>query len=228
VPGLPDPPAPAGASGESAERELLARLKARDERAFEELVRSWSPVMLRVARGFVSTDASAQEVVQEAWLGVIRGLSSFEGRSSLRTWAFRILVNIAKTRGVKEHRVTPLSSLAPSDESGPTVDPDRFRSNDDPEYPGNWTPTGRPQRWDEDPETGVLRGEVRVLVTAAVDELPERQREVVVLRDVHGFDSDEVCAMLGVTPENQRVLLHRGRAKVRAALEEYYLKESVS
>lgn len=181
--------------------------------------------MLRVARGFVSTDASAQEVVQDAWLGFIRGLGTFEGRSSLRTWAFRILVNIAKTRGVKEHRVTPQSSLTPDDDAGPTVDPTRFRDRDD-RYPGGWTTAGRPQRWDTDPEASVVRGEVRVLVSAAVDALPERQREVIVLRDVHGFDSDQVCALLAITADNQRVLLHRGRAKVRAALEDYYAKET--
>jgi len=113
-----------------AEHDLLVRLRARDERAFDDLVRSWSPLMLRVARGFVSTDASAQEVVQDTWLGFIKGLPTFEGRSSLRTWAFRILVNIAKTRGVKEHRVTPLSSLAPDEDAGPTVDPSRFRDAD--------------------------------------------------------------------------------------------------
>ena len=208
-----------------AEHDLLVRLRARDERAFDDLVRSWSPLMLRVARGFVSTDASAQEVVQDTWLGFIKGLPTFEGRSSLRTWAFRILVNIAKTRGVKEHRVTPLSSLAQDEDAAPTVDPTRFRGADD-QYPGGWTPAGKPQRWDTDPEGDVLRGEVRVLVSAAVDTLPERQREVIVLRDVHGFESEEVCALLAITAENQRVLLHRGRAKVRAALEGYYVKET--
>jgi RNA polymerase sigma-70 factor (ECF subfamily) len=222
----PTPAAPEiVAAQDPAEHELLWRLRARDEQAFDDLVRSWSPVMLRVARGFVSTDASAQEVVQDAWLGFIKGLGAFEGRSSLRTWAFRILVNIAKTRGVTEHRVTPLSTLAPGEDAGPTVDPSRFRDADD-QYPGGWTPAGKPQRWDADPEGGVLRGEVRVLVSAAVDTLPERQREVIVLRDVHGFDSEEVCALLAITAENQRVLLHRGRAKVRAALEGYYAKET--
>jgi RNA polymerase sigma-70 factor (ECF subfamily) len=222
VHGVTDEPAPATAQT-AHEQELLQRLRDRDERAFDELVRSWSPLMLRVARGYVSTDASAQEVVQEAWLGVIRGLASFEGRSSLRTWAFRILVNIAKTRGVKEYRTTPLSSLGPDDEGGPTVDPSRFRGPDDPEWPGHWTPAGTPRRWDVDPEVGVLRTETRSLVSSALEELPERQRAVLVLRDVQGFDSDEVCDLLGLSAENQRVLLHRGRAKVRAALEGYYI-----
>ena len=229
VQGITDPPglSAQAEADDAAEQAMLARLKARDEGAFNELVRAWSPIMMRVARGFVSTDASAQEVVQEAWLGVIRGLGTFEGRSSLRTWVFRILMNIAKTRGVKEHRITPLSSLAGDDDVGRTVDPSRFRPDDDPRYPGNWTPAGRPQRWGDDPESGVLRGEIRTLLSVTVEALPDRQREVVVLRDVHGFDSDEVCSLLGVTPENQRVLLHRGRAKVRAALEQYYVKEPV-
>ena len=228
VQGITEPPgrSAAAAADDAAEQAMLARLKARDERAFDELVRAWSPIMMRVARGFVSTDASAQEVVQETWLGVIRGLGAFEGRSSLRTWVFRILMNVAKTRGVKEHRITPVSSLAGHD-AGRTVDQSRFWSDDDPQYPGNWTPAGRPQRWDDDPESGVLRGEIRTLVSSAVEALPDRQREVVVLRDVHGFDSDEVCGLLGITPENQRLLLHRGRAKVRAAIEQYYVEEHV-
>jgi RNA polymerase sigma-70 factor, ECF subfamily len=212
-------------AGEGTERALLQRLRSDDEQAFDQLVRTWSPPMLRVARGFVSTDASAQEVVQDTWLGVIRGLASFEGRSSLRTWIFQILVNIAKTRGVREQRTTPLSSLAADEDTGPTVDPARFRDLDDPQWPRHWTPTGTPRRWDTDPEAGVLRGEIRDLVSAAVAVLPPRQREVVVLRDVQGLDSEEVCELLRMTAGNQRVLLHRGRAKVRAALEVYYCRE---
>lgn len=204
-----------------AAQELLARLRTGDEAAFADLVQRWSRTMLRLARGHVSTDDSAQEVVQETWLAVIKGLAGFEGRSSLRTWVFRVLVNTAKTRGVKESRVTPMSSLADDDGGGALVDPDRFRGRDDP-YPGHWTPGGGPQRWDGDPLRGALRVEVRALLEAALDALPERQRSVVVLRDVEGCDSDEVCQILGLTPENQRVLLHRGRAKVRGALEAYY------
>jgi RNA polymerase sigma-70 factor, ECF subfamily len=201
--------------------ELVARLRAGDEQAFADVVERWSRTMLHVARSHVSTDASAHEVVQETWLAVIRGLGAFEGRSSLRTWAFRILVNTAKTRGVKESRTVPLSSVGPDDGQGPTVDPDRFRGPDDA-WPGHWTPHGSPQPWRTDPVAAVLRGEVRELVTAALETLPARQREVVVLRDVQGCDAAEVCDILGLTPENQRVLLHRGRARVRAALEDYY------
>jgi RNA polymerase sigma-70 factor, ECF subfamily len=204
---------------------LLQRLRSGDEQAFDRLVRTWSPAMRRVARGLVSTDASAQECVQDAWLGVIKGLASFEGRSTLRTWIFRILVNIAKTRAVREKRTMPLSSLAADDEAGPTVDPGRFRPRDDPERPGTWTSAGEPRRWETDPETGALSGELRDVVSAAVEALPARQREVVVLRDIQGFGSEEVCEILGLTAQNQRVLLHRARAKVRAALEAYYSGE---
>lgn len=204
---------------------LLHRLRSGDEQAFDRLVRTWSPAMRRMARGFVSTDASAQECVQDAWLGVIKGLASFEGRSTLRTWAFRILVNVAKTRAVREQRTTPLSSLAAEDEAGPTVDPGRFRPRDDPEQPGTWTSAGEPRPWETDPETGALSGELRGVVSAAVEALPGRQREVVVLRDIQGFGSEEVCQILGLTAQNQRVLLHRGRARVRTALEAYYAGE---
>lgn len=205
---------------------LLHRLRSGDEQAFDRLVRTWSPTMRRMARGFVSTDASAQECVQDAWLGVIKGLASFEGRSTLRTWAFRILVNTAKTRAVREQRTTPLSSLAAEDDTGPTVDPGRFRPRDDLERPGTWTSAGEPRPWETDPETGALSGELRNVVSAAVEALPARQREVVVLRDIQGFGSEEVCHILGLTAQNQRVLLHRGRARVRTALEAYYAGES--
>ena len=217
--------AQADPAGEGTDQALLCRLRRGDEQAFDHLVRAWWPPMLRVARGFVSTDASAQEVVQDTWLVVIRGLAGFEGRSSLRTWVFRILVNIAKTRGVKEQQTIPLSAVAADEDTGPTVDPSRFRDPGDPEWPRHWTSAGTPRRWDTDPEAEVIRGETRGLVSAAVEALPPRQRQVVVLRDVQGFDSGEVCELLGMTPENQRVLLHRGRAKVRAALEVYYARE---
>ena len=130
---------------------LVARLQAGDESAFAHIVDAWSPMMLRVARTFVSTDASAQEIVQETWLGVVRGLDRFEGRSSVRTWVFRILTNLGKTRGVREARTVPLSSLSPSDTDGPTVDPSRFRGADD-EWSNGWTPVGSPRAWSPSPE----------------------------------------------------------------------------
>ena len=218
--GTTDLTVPAQATAD-ADRDLLARLRAGDEAAFADIVARWSRTMLHVARAHVSTDDSAQEVVQETWLAVIKGLSGFQERSSLKTWVFRILVNTAKTRGVREARTVPMSSVIQLDDDSPTVDPSRFRSADD-QYPHNWTPEGLPQRWEGDPAREVLRGEVRSLVTSALDTLPERQRTVVLLRDVQGCDSDEVCDILGLTAENQRVLLHRGRARVRAVLEDYY------
>lgn len=200
---------------------LVSRLRRGDEDAFAAVVERWSGSMLHVARSHVSTDASAHEVVQETWLAVIRGLGGFEGRSSLKTWTFRILVNTAKTRGVKEARTIPLSSVAPIDDDGPTVSPESFRDADDA-LSGHWTPHGAPQPWRTDPALAVLRGEVRELVSTALEALPPRQREVVVLRDVQGCASNEVCEILGVSAENQRVLLHRGRARLRAALADYY------
>jgi len=200
---------------------LVARLQAGDESAFAHIVDAWSPMMLRVARTFVSTDASAQEIVQETWLGVVRGLDRFEGRSSVRTWVFRILTNLGKTRGVREARTVPLSSLSPSDTDGPTVDPSRFRGADD-EWSNGWTPVGSPRAWSPSPEDAALAGESRSQVATALQDLPERQRTVVSLRDVHGMSADEVCVALDISPANQRVLLHRGRARLRETLEDYY------
>lgn len=199
---------------------VVAALLAGDEALFTELVTSWSVSMLRLARLHVSTDASAQDVVQETWLAVLRGLSGFEGRSTLRTWVFRILVNTAKTRGIRESRVTPVADF-PDDTGGPTVDPARFRGPGDRWY-RHWTPAGEPQPWDGDPAQGALRAEVRELLDAALGTLPPRQRAVVVMRDVEGFTAEEVREVLDLTAENQRVLLHRGRARVRAELEAYY------
>lgn len=199
---------------------LATALLAGDAAVFADVVRAWSPALLRVARAHVSTDASAQEVVQEAWLAVVRGLPGFQGRSMLRTWAFRILVNTAKARGVRESRVTPVADVS-GDEPGATVDPSRFRGSGDP-WHRHWTPTGTPQSWDGDPVQGALRGEVRALLDDALSGLPVRQRTVVVLRDVEGLSAGEACAVLDLSPENQRVLLHRGRARLRAALETYY------
>jgi RNA polymerase sigma-70 factor (ECF subfamily) len=203
-----------------ADTELVDRLRAGDADAFAELVEDWSPLMLRLARTHVSTQASAEEIVQETWLAVIRGLDRFEGRSSLRTWVFRILTNQAKTRGVREARIVPWSSVVP-EEQGPTVDPDRFRGPDD-RWPGGWTVEGRPSAWEPSPESSAIAGEIRDRLAVALAELPERQRVVVSLRDVHGLSSDEVCDALGITTANQRVLLHRGRAGLRASLEDYY------
>lgn len=189
---------------------LVARLRAGDQVAFAEIVRGWSPGMLRAARTYVRTHAAAEEVVQEAWLAVVRGLDGFEGRAMLRTWVFGILLNVARRRGRIEAR-------AQDELSGPTVDPDRFRGDDDP-YPGHWRADALPE--ESGPESALLAREVREVLRHALAELPERQRAVVELRDVHGLDAHEVCAVLDVTMVNQRVLLHRGRARLRSVLED--------
>ena len=154
-------------------------------------------------------------------MAVVRGLDSFEGRSSLRTWVFRILTNLAMTRGVREARSVPMSSYLTAEDSGPTVDPDRFRGPDD-RYPGGWTPVGRPVQWEGQPEGRLLAGEALRLLESALAALPPRQRVVVTLRDVQELTSEEACEALGITAQNQRVLLHRGRAALRQALEDYY------
>jgi RNA polymerase sigma-70 factor, ECF subfamily len=200
---------------------LLARLRAGDDAAFAELVDRWSPAMLRIARAYVATAQSAEDSVQDAWLGVVRGLPRFEGRSSLRTWVFTILVNQARTRGAREARTVPLSDLGRDDDSGPTVDPSRFQGPDDP-HPGGWKPTARPASWEGQPEGRVLAGEALRLLESALTMLPPRQRTVVTLRDVQGLTPEEACDVLGITPQNQRVLLHRGRAALRKALDDYY------
>lgn len=191
---------------------LADALRARDEQAFRALVESWTPLMTRVARGHVSTDASADEVVQDTWVAVLKGIDAFEGRSSLRTWTFRILANIARTRGVREHRSVPLSSLAPAASDG------QFRGPED-DYPGHWKVF--PIAWPS-PEDAAIEAERADLVAAAIAELPERQQLVITLRDVHGFAADEVCTLMELTAANQRVLLHRARTSVRAAVAAEY------
>jgi RNA polymerase sigma-70 factor (ECF subfamily) len=211
--------------GSPAQRELLDRLRAGDRLAFAQLVDAWSPLLLRVARLHVSTHASAEEIVQETWLAMIGQLDRFEGRSSLRTWVFRILENQARTRGARESRTVPWSSVFggnhAEDDTGPTVPASRFRGPEDT-WPGGWTPEGRPSAWEALPEEAAMAAEVRRDLRVALDELPERQRTVVELRDVHGLSSDEVCDLLGLSPGNQRLLLHRGRARLRARLEDRY------
>jgi RNA polymerase sigma-70 factor (ECF subfamily) len=194
---------------------LVDRLRAGDEQTFAALVDGWSGWMLRLAREHVPTASAAEEVVQETWLAVLEGLDRFRGEASLRTWVYRILVNQAKRRGVRDRRTVPFASLAPEDE-GPTVDPARFQGPGDP-HPGGWREF--PEEW---PEQVSLTRELREVVTVALAELPPRQRVVVALRDLDGHTSDEVCDLLDISVGNQRVLLHRGRAVVRAHLERYY------
>jgi RNA polymerase sigma-70 factor, ECF subfamily len=202
----------------SDEAELLARLRAGDERAFEALVERHYGTMIAVARGYVKSRAVAEEVVQEAWLGVLKGLDRFEGRSSLRTWIIRIVANIGQTRGAREARSVPLSALAPEgDESA--VDPDRFRGPQDA-FPGHWRQY--PSDWRTLPEHALLGREALDMVVEVVKELPPAQQQVITLRDISGYSSQEVCDALDISGGNQRVLLHRARSRVRSALEEHF------
>ena len=201
----------------TVEADLLARLRAGDERAFETLVMRHHRTMLAVARQYVSTRAVAEEVVQEAWLGVIKGIDRFEGRSSLSTWILRILVNIAKTRGVRESRSVPYAALAgPDDEV--SVEADRFRGPND-QYTGGWW--AFPDDWSKLPEQALLQRETLKVVTDAIEELPPLQRSVIAMRDIQGCGPEDVCSVLEISDGNQRVLLHRARSRVRAALEKH-------
>jgi len=195
---------------------LVERLRGGDEAAFMWLVDRLGPSMLRVARMYVASAAVAEEVVQEAWLGVLQGIGRFEGRSSLRTWIFRILVNIAKTRGRREGRSVPFATLAGDDLDRPTWDPSAFRGAGEP-LEGTWS--SLPQDWSGVPEQRLLGSETRRAIAAAIDALPAMQAEVIRLRDVLGWSSQEVRNALDLTETNQRVLLHRARAKVRKTLD---------
>jgi RNA polymerase sigma-70 factor (ECF subfamily) len=197
---------------QATDADLVARLRAGDDVAFARVVDDLSPLMLRMALGHVPTRAVAEEVVQEAWLGVLTGLAAFEGRSSLKTWVLRILINRAKTRGEREGRSIAFSCVA-EDADAPAVDPDRFFGPDH-RWPGGWCAPPAPL-----PEERLAQRETLELVAGAIDELPARQREVIVLRDVQGWDSEDVCRALEISEGNQRVLLHRARSHVRAALE---------
>ena len=197
--------------------ELVARLRSRDDAAFALVLDAWSGGMARVARSIVSTHASADEVVQDAWLAVVQGIGRFEGRSSLKTWVYRILVNAAKRRALREGRQVSWSPVAGEDDT-PTVDPARFGGPGD-RFPGHWL--AFPAPWPS-PEQDMLAGEVQAQVEAALAELPARQRVVITLRDVEGYGADEVSSILETSAANQRVLLHRARAFVRGKLEEYF------
>jgi RNA polymerase sigma-70 factor, ECF subfamily len=201
--------------GVSADDEaMVIRLRARDSAAFRELVTMHHARLCRLAASFVPGAAIAEEVVQETWIAVIKGIDGFEQRSSLRTWITRILLNIARTRGPKERRSVPFSSLDGGGPGSPAVDPDRFTG---PPGRGGWSDP--PAHWSDLPEAVVESGETFGLVAQTVQQLPEQQRWVVMLRDVEDWSSTDVCDYLGITEGNQRVLLHRGRSSVRAALE---------
>jgi RNA polymerase sigma-70 factor (ECF subfamily) len=209
-------------TGTVDETALIAALRDGDEAAFAQLVDQHTPSMLRVARGYVPSREIAEEVVQETWIALLKGIHNFEGRSSLRTWLFAVMINIAKARGVRERRDADAAIAA---FTGATVDAARFRTADDP-YPGHWKQGQEPSPFPETPEGSVLGNELVDVARRELDKLPERQRMVVTLRDMLGFDSSEVCEMLDVSIANQRVLLHRGRAAVRQVLEDYLAEKS--
>jgi RNA polymerase sigma-70 factor (ECF subfamily) len=207
---------------EAPDAQLLDALRAGNEDVFAALVREYQNSLVRVARIYVSTQSAAEEVVQDTWLGVLKGLERFEGRSSLRTWIFRILTNIAKTRARRDGRTLPFSALQdPGRVPEPAVDADRFLDPEHPRWPGHWAI--KPEPW---PEDALVTGETRARIAEAIEALPASQRAVISLRDIEGWDSEDVCNALEISETNQRVLLHRARAKVRAALEPYLAGET--
>jgi RNA polymerase sigma-70 factor, ECF subfamily len=201
--------------------ETLRALRDGDEEVFAALVTAHGRVMTRVAMTFVADRGTADEVVQEAWLGFLEGLDRFEGRASLRTWLCTIVANKARTRAVRERRCVPFSALARAgaEDDAPAVEAERFFAPDHPVWPGHWA--APPRAIAERPEGRLLARETRELLLQAIDALPERQRAVILLHDVHGATPEETCAVLGLTEGNRRVLLHRARAKVRAELEDH-------
>jgi len=193
---------------------LVAALRAGDDQAFAALVDRYWSTMVHVARAYVASREAAEDVVQDTWVGVVDGIDRFEGRSSLKTWIFRILVNQARKRGEREARVRPFSSVTPDE---PAVEPSRFVP-DGHRWCGMWAT--RPSY--NFPEEKILTAETAAVLQQVIDQLPDNQRAVISLRDVQGLTSEEVCALLDVSEGNQRVLLHRARAKCRTALERYF------
>jgi len=203
---------------------LIELLRSGDEAAFVSLIDSHHSAMLRLATIFVTRRMVAEEVVQETWMAVLEGLPRFEGRSSLKTWIFRILTNRAKTRALREGRSVPFSSLVDLnlDSAEPAVDPDRFRPPG-VQWAGGWV--SFPAPWEGLPEERLLSKETRGCLEKAIEALPPNQREIITLRDVEGWSSEETCAFLDISEGNQRVLLHRARSKVRNALEKYFAEK---
>jgi RNA polymerase sigma-70 factor, ECF subfamily len=206
----------------SAEAQLVEALRAGDEAAFAQLVREYQPSLVRVARIYVSNQAAAEEVAAETWLAVLNGIGRFEGRSSLRTWIFRILTNIAKTRAQRDGRTLPFSALGdPGRVPEAALDADRFLDPEHPRWPGHWAV--RPEPW---PEDALIAAETQARLAEAIEALPATQRAVISLRDVEGWSAEEVRNALELSETNQRVLLHRARSKVRRALESYLGEET--
>jgi RNA polymerase sigma-70 factor (ECF subfamily) len=197
------------------EAALVAQLRAGEESAFVALIEMYNSALMRLARQYVDTAALADEVVQDTWIALLDSLPRFEGRSSLKTWIFRILVNVARSRRRKEARSIPFSSAFPAEDDQRGPEPAFFPSWV-PKLGGHWF--SAPERWEEQPDQVALSSETRALLDGAIDGLPAGQREVITLRDIEGYGPDEVCNILGISDTNQRVLLHRARTKVRKAL----------
>lgn len=224
---MAEPSVPANWASHAYEHEaaLVEALRRGDEAAFCSLVDAHHAALVRLATQYVANSSVAEEVAQETWIAFVEGLTRFEGRSSLKTWLFRTLLNCARNRKRKEVRSVPFSALFdPEEHDGPVVDPGRFRP--DGVWAGHWAVI--PRSFAQDGESMLLTGELRQQVQAAIEALPAPQREVLTLRDVEGFGSEEVCEVLGVSDVHQRVLLHRARAKVRAAIESYVEREHAS
>src|SRR5260370_23327239 len=203
-----------------SDAELIDRLRDGDEATFARLIDAYSAPLLRRAVTSVQSRAVAEEVVQETWMAVATGLGRFEGRSSVKTWLFKILTNKAKTRALRERRTIPFSEFDSDNADERAVDPDRFLPASHPQWPGHWATA--PQPWSMGPEGTALDRETLAVLRSALEALPRAQRVVVALRDVHGWPAADVCAALDLTEANQRVLLHRGRSRLRAVLERYF------
>jgi RNA polymerase sigma-70 factor (ECF subfamily) len=200
---------------------LIAALRAGDESAFTLVVETYHARMLRIARAYIADSAVAEEIVQETWVRVLHSIDRFEARSTLKTWIFRILVNTALNWVARERRSTPFSRLVVEDaDSQPAVEPERFRPADAALWPGHWN--SLPASWSTTPETRLLSGETLEHIRAGIEDLPTGQKAVITLRDIEGWSADEVCNALRISESNQRVLLHRGRSRVRRALERYF------
>lgn len=213
-----DDSAPVSAPATPEETALVAALRAGDGEAFGALVDRYHSSLIRLAMSYVAGREAAEDVVQETWMAVMAGIDRFEGRSSLKTWIFRILINRAKSAGVRDHRSLPFSAFDDAtDQKEPSVDPSRFQSGT--RWTGYWSTPPRP--WSGIPEDRLLSAETAAVVDAAIGTLPAMQRAVITLRDVRGFTSQETCEALAINETNQRVALHRARSKVRARLEEY-------
>jgi RNA polymerase sigma-70 factor (ECF subfamily) len=217
----PEASSPAQFVASENDRQLVEALRRGEETAFASLLDNYHAALTRLAQIYVSNRHVAEELVQETWLAVLQGIHRFEGRSSLKTWIFRILINQAKKRAQREGRQIPFSALWQSDSEPhePAVEPERFIM-DDPDSLGHWTVY--PHSWDDIPESRLLSAETQACLLRAIETLPPSQREVISLRDLEGWSSPEVCSLLGVSEANQRVLLHRARSKVRRALEQYF------